>query len=126
MARSHFTTWHAFTQAHRLAKSTYHLTRTFPKEERYALTDQLLRSSRSVCTNLAEGYAKRRYPRHFIAKVTDAAGENNETQVWLRFAFDHGYISKEYHTKYHAAWDRISRLLHFMENNPDHCCLPRK
>ncbi len=95
------------------------MSRQFPKEERYALTDQILRSSRSVCANLAESYAKRRYPKHFIAKLTDASAENYETQAWMLFALDHGYIQEEHFRKYQEACDEIGKLLSFMQRYPE-------
>ncbi|WP_116108106.1 four helix bundle protein [Lewinella sp. IMCC34191] len=119
MSTSHFTTWLAFQKSRRLAASIYNLCKTFPPAEKYALTDQVLRSSRSVCANLAECYAKRRYPKHFIAKLTDCAGENHETEVWLMFARDHGYISRGHHTSYQAACEEVSRLLSYMQRNPE-------
>jgi len=71
--------------------------KNFPKEEIYSLTDQVRRSSTSVCTNLAEAYRKKRYPAHFISKVTDSDGENSETNVWFDFAIACKYISKQKH-----------------------------
>src|SRR5580698_5935909 len=67
----------------------------FPKEETYSLTDQIRRSSRSVCVNIGEGYRKRIYPKHFSSKMTDADGEATETSIWLDFALDCGYIDEE-------------------------------
>ena len=67
----------------------------FPKEETYSLTDQIRRSSRSVCVNIGEGYRKRIYPKHFSSKMTDADGEATETSIWLDFALDCEYIDKE-------------------------------
>src|SRR5262245_23152132 len=71
------------------------LTKSFPKDEMYSLTDQIRRSSRSVCANLAEAWRKRRYPAHFTSKISDAEAEAAETQVWLEFAVDCGYIASE-------------------------------
>jgi len=70
-----------YQQAYDLAMEIYHLSQTFPKEETYALTDQIRRSSRSVCANIAEAYRRRRYVKHFAAKITDADGEASETLV---------------------------------------------
>lgn len=70
-----------------LASEIFHTSKQFPKSETYALTDRIRRSSRSVCANLREALAKRRYPAHFISKLTDADGEINETDTWLDFAF---------------------------------------
>ena len=71
--------------------------KAWPKEERYALTDQIRRSSRSVGANVAEAWSKRRYPRHFVAKLTDAHGEAEETGVWLDTALECGYLTDEAH-----------------------------
>lgn len=75
-----------------LAMHIFEISKDFPKEEKYALTDQIRRSSRSVCANMAEGYRKRSYPKHFYSKLTDSDVENAETTVWLSFAFHCGYI----------------------------------
>lgn len=77
-----------------LSSEIFHLSKNFPKEETYALTDQIRRSSRSVGGQIAEAWAKRRYEKHFISKLTDADGEQQETQHWLETAFDCGYIDK--------------------------------
>lgn len=73
----------------------FHLTKTYPKEETYSLTDQIRRSSRSVPANIAEAYRKRQYPKHFVSKLSDADGEASETQVWLELSRDCEYISAE-------------------------------
>lgn len=73
----------------------FHLSKSFPNEEKYSLTDQIRRSSRSVCANLAEAYRKKRYINHFISKLTDCDGENSETNVWLEFALQCEYISQQ-------------------------------
>ena len=74
--------------AYKLALEIFEISKGFPKEEVYSLTDQIRRSSRSVCTNIAEAYRKRRYPKHFTSKISDADGEASETTVWLDFVFD--------------------------------------
>jgi len=84
-----------YSLAYKLAMEIFHLTKSYPKEEMYALTDQIRRSSRSVCANICEGYRKRRYPKHFSSKMTDADGEYSETIVWLEFSRDCKYISEE-------------------------------
>lgn len=73
----------------------FHLSKSFPNEEKYSLTDQIRRSSRSVCANLAEAYRKKRYINHFISKLTDCDAENSETNVWLEFALQCEYISQQ-------------------------------
>nr|WP_294949935.1 four helix bundle protein [uncultured Mucilaginibacter sp.] len=72
-----------YQSAFEAARNIFHLSKKFPKEETYALTDQIRRSSRSVCTNIGEGYRKRIYPKHFTSKMTDADGEATETSIWL-------------------------------------------
>lgn len=93
-------------------------TKTFPREERYALTDQIRRSSRSVSANIAESYAKRRYPKHFISKLTDSDGENLETQSWLQFAKACNYISEETYDQLFKQSVEVAKLIHYMINNP--------
>ena len=80
-----------YQKARALAKEIFMLTKTFPKEEMYALTDQIRRSSRSIGGQIAEGWAKRRYEKHFVSKLTDADGEQQETQHWIDTALDCGY-----------------------------------
>lgn len=107
-----------FQLAYRLAMEIFHLSRHFPREELYSLTDQIRRSSRSVPTNLAEGFRKRRYPNMFINKLTDCDGEATETQVWLDFALDCGYMSKENHHHLTSGYEEVGRMLSGMMANP--------
>ena len=86
-----------YQAAYALAMEIFRLSQTWPSEERFSLTDQARRSSRSVCANLREAWAKRRYEAHFISKLTDCDGENNETDTSLDFANDSGYITNEQH-----------------------------
>ncbi len=83
-----------YQKAYRLAMEIFRLSKGFPPEEKYSLTDQIRRSSRSVCTNIREAWAKRRYEAHFVSKLTDSDGENGETDTWLDFATDCGYLPK--------------------------------
>ena len=85
----------AYRKGFILAMEIFEISKSFPKEERYSLTDQIRRSSRSVCINMAEGYRKRKYPKHFYSKLTDSDSENSETLGWLDFAFACQYISEE-------------------------------
>ena len=97
----------------------YQLSRKFPPEEKFSLTDQIRRSSRNVCVNIGEGYRKRRYPAHFISKLTDADAENTETEIWLDFALACAYLSRE---EYQLLTQKVSdtgRLLGYMLSNPD-------
>lgn len=86
-----------YQKAYALAMELFALSNEFPIEERFALTDQIRRSSRSVCANLKEAWAKRRYSAHFVSKRTDCDGENSEIDTWLNFAMDCGYLTAERH-----------------------------
>lgn len=108
-----------YQKAFKLAMRIFEISKTFPKEEIYSLTDQIRRSSRSVCTNIAEAYRKRRYPRHFIYKLTDSDGENSETAVWLDFALVCKYINQETHLSLISECTEIGKLLNYMINNPN-------
>ncbi len=79
-----------YQKAYTLAMKIFEVSKSFPAEEKYSLTDQIRRSSRSVCTNLREAWAKRKYKAHFVSKLTDADGENGETDSWLDFACECG------------------------------------
>src|SRR3954465_9890087 len=100
-----------FQLAYRLAMEIFHLTKRFPREETYSLTDQIRRSSRSVPTNLAEGFRKRRYPNMFVNKLTDCDGEASETQVWLDFALDCGYMTQTDHDRLMKGYEDVGRML---------------
>ena len=108
----------AYIKGYDLAMVIYHVTKEFPKSEMYALTDQVRRSSRSVCTNLAEAYRKRQYPKHFVSKLSDADAENSETQVWIAFAVDCGYLSRQIGKGINNKSGEIGRLLQYMMANP--------
>lgn len=109
----------AFKKAYELAMEIFILSKKFPVEEKYSLTDQVRRSSRSVCTNIAEAYRRKRYKDYFVSKLNDAETENAETQVWLDFARDCGYLSTEKHHELSAKNDEIGKLIWYMINNPD-------
>ncbi len=83
-----------YQKAFKLAMDIFKLSKTFPKDEKYGLTIQIRKSSRSVCSSIAEAYRKRKYPAHFVSKTTDADIENSETQVWLDFSLSCKYIDK--------------------------------
>jgi len=91
----------------------------FPKEETYSLTDQIRRSSRSVCVNIGEGYRKRVYPKHFSSKMTDADGEATETSIWLDFALDSEYIDQESFKALQEKYNEIGRMLNSMTQHPE-------
>lgn len=101
------------------AREIFKISKKFPKEETYSLTDQVRRSSRSVCANIGEGYRKRLYPKHFTSKMTDADGEATETSIWLDFALDCEYINLETHTALQNNYTEIGRMLNSMALNPE-------
>jgi len=104
--------------SYKLAMEIYYLTKSFPKEEMYSLSDQIRRSSRSVCANIAEGYRKRKYPKHFSSKMTDADGECSETMIWLDFAKDCKYTAEAKHKELHDQYLEVGRMLGSMAENP--------
>ena len=108
-----------YQKAFSLAMEIFEISRTFPKEEKYSLTDQIRRSSRSVCANMGEAYRKRRYPKHFISKLSDADSENSETQVWLDFALACKYISKDMWKELNEKSLAIGKLLNHMMRHPE-------
>ncbi len=101
-----------------LAMKIFQKSKSFPKEERYSLTDQIRRSSRSVCTNLVEAWRKRRYEASFLSKLNDAEAEGVETQVWLEFAVQCGYLEAEAVLEISASYDNILSKIVTLINNP--------
>ena len=101
------------------AMRIFDLTKGFPAEERYSLTDQIRRSSRSVCANIGEGWRKRRYRAHFVSKLSDSESEAEETRVWLEFGWKCGYLSREKAEALDQQYNRIIGQLVRMINNPD-------
>jgi four helix bundle protein len=107
-----------YRKAYEMGMAIFQLSLRFPHEERYALTSQIRRSSRSVCLNLREAWAKRRYGAHFVSKLTDCDGENSETDTSLDFAKDCGYVSVDEHKNLTARCAEIGRMLGAMIQNP--------
>lgn len=93
------------------AMRLFELSKDFPKDERFALTDQICRSSRSVCANIAEAWRKRRYPAAFVSKLSDSEGEAAETQVWIEFATKSGYLAPGLAGELFAEYDAILGML---------------
>ena len=108
-----------FQLAYAASMEIFHESKKFPKEEIYSLTDQIRRSSRSVCTNIGEGYRKRIYPKHFSSKMSDADGECSETLIWLNYAYDCGYLKKEVFDRLSEKYQRIGRILNTMIQHPE-------
>ena len=97
----------------------FEISKGFPKEEKYSLTDQIRRSSRSVAANIVEAFRKRRYPKSFVSKLSDCEGEAAETQVWLDFAKESGYITKDTHSELYQKYDWILGMIINMINKPE-------
>ncbi len=115
----HFRELDVYQLAMNAAMRIFEVSKLFPIEERYSLTDQIRRSSRSVCTNLAEAWRKRRYSNAFVSKLSDADAEAAETQVWLEFAFKCEYISQKLFDELDAVYDNILGKLVKMMSRPD-------
>ena len=119
-----------YKKAYALSMSIYNLSKQWPKDEKYSLTDQIRRSSRSVCANLREAWSKRRYEAHFISKLSDCDGfrlversysserENSETDTWLDYARDCGYITADKHTELTNEGTEVGKMLGSMLSNP--------
>ena len=107
-----------YQKAYKLAMRVFELSKDFPTEEKFALTSQIRRSSRSINLNLREAWAKRRYGAHFVSKLTDCDGENSETDSSLDFAKDCGYITTEQHSQLTALCREIGKMLGSMIRNP--------
>ena len=108
-----------YQKAYSLAMQIFEVSKRFPPEERWALTGQIRRSSRSICNNLREAWAKRRYEAHFISKLTDCDGEANETNTSLDFSLDSGYITVSEHTSLVSLNDEVCKMLGSMIRNPN-------
>lgn len=113
-----------YRSAYELAMELFEISKSWPKDEKYALTDQICRSSRSVCANLREAWAKRRYPGHFVLKITDADAENSETDTWLDFARDTHCLSPKEHVKLTAKVAEVGRMLGGILKNYESFCQP--
>ena len=113
-----------YKKGYALAMRVFEISKRFPKEETFALTGQIRRSSRSVCQNLREAWAKRRYPAHFVSKLTDCDGENSETDTCLDFCRDCGYISPDEHAELTSLCAEVGKMLGAMLQRPDPFLLP--
>jgi len=108
----------AYKKAFHLAMTIFEVSKTFPKEEIYSLTDQIRRSSRSPCAQIAEAYRKRQYPKHYLSKLSDGDAENSETQVWLAFAYACKYLERSQYLHLHELSLEIGNLIGNMMKNP--------
>lgn len=119
MAAQTFRDLTVYKKAFTLAMEIYQLSKKFPQEERYSLTDQVRRSSRSVCSCVGEAYRKRQYKAHFVSKSSDADMENTETRVWLDFALSCHYITEEVWIDIEKKSEEVGKLLNHMIENPE-------
>ncbi|TMI74241.1 MAG: four helix bundle protein [Bacteroidetes bacterium] len=114
-----YRTLFAYQKAFSLAMKIYQVSKRFPNEERYGLTAQIRRSSRSVCANIVEAYKRRKYKNYFISKLNDSETENAETQVWLDFAITCKYLSQIEYDEFKSENDEVAKLVLFMLNHPE-------
>ncbi len=114
-----FKTLLAYRKGFELAMEIFQLSKTFPQSEQFALSSQIVRSSRAVCSAIAEAYRKRQYEKHFRSKLSDADSENSETQLWLDFALACGYISEVEKNELDLKSKEVGKFINFMINNPD-------
>ena len=112
----------AFEQAMRV----FEVTKSFPRAEQYSLTDQIRRSSRSVCTNIGEACRKRRYRAHFLSKLTDADTEATETMIWLDFSLGCAYVDSSVHAQFAPEYEQIGKMLGAMISAPEKFCYDTK
>ena len=111
-----------YKSAREAARAIFEISKTFPRDERYSLTDQIRRSSRAVNAMIAEAWAKRRYEAAFVSKVNDALGEATETQAWLDHALDSGYITSAQFKELDAKWQQVGAMLNKMTERAHDFC----
>lgn len=111
-----------YQKAYQASMQIFEITQSFPKEEKYSLTDQIRRSSRSITSNIAESWAKRIYPKSFISKLSDSLSEEYETENWLDYSKDCNYITTETYSKLMSGYNETRKMLISMINNPEKFC----
>ena len=109
--------------SYKLSVEIFEVTKTFPKEEKYSLVDQIRRSSRSIPANISEAWSRRRYPKSFVNKLIESDGEASETTVWLDFSKDQKYITEEKHEYFISKYDEVAKMLNSMINQPQKFCM---
>jgi four helix bundle protein len=109
----------AYKKSFALAMKIFEMTKSFPTEEKFSLTDQIRRASRSVSANIAEAYRKRTYPKHFQSKLTDSDAENSEIQVWCEFAIKCNYIDEKLYDELINESNEVGKLINFMTLNQE-------
>ena len=111
-----------YQKSYKVAMEIFEITKTYPKEEKYSLVDQVRRSSRSVPTNIAEAWVKRKYPKSFVSKLLDALAEEAETEVWIDMSLDCKYIDDQLHNNLLERYQEVAKMLNSMINTPDKFC----
>ena len=111
-----------YQKSYELAMTIFEITKTFPKEEKYSLVDQIRRSSRSVPSNIAEAWVKRKYPKSFVSKLLDSLAEESETEVWIDMSKDCKYIDEQLHNSLLERYQEIAKMLSSMINSPEKFC----
>lgn len=115
-----------YQRAFAAAMKVFQMSKAFPRDEKFSLTDQIRRSSRSVCGNIAEGWRKRRYPASFVNKLNDSEGEAAETQSWLQFAVECEYFDREAARCLYSEYDDLIAMLLNMQNHPEQWALTKR
>jgi four helix bundle protein len=113
-----------YQKSYKLAMEIFEITKSFPREELYSLVDQMRRSSRSVPSNIAEAWVKRKYPKSFVSKLLDALAEEAETEVWIDMSKDSNYIDDIVHNSLFDRYQEVAKMLASMINNPEKFCSP--
>jgi len=111
-----------YQKAYKLAMEVFEITKSFPSEEKYSLTDQIRRSSRSITANIAEAWARRRYVKSFVNKLTDSLGEEFEVETWLDYSKDLKYISESRYAELTNGYEEVRKMLISIINNPEKWC----
>ncbi len=111
-----------YQKSYSLAMEIFKITKSFPKEEKYSLVDQIRRSSRSVPANISEAWVKRKYPKSFISKLLDSLAEEAETEVWIDMSKDCEYIDVQLHKSLLERYQEVAKMLNSMINTPEKFC----
>ena len=111
-----------YQKSYKLAMEIFEITKSFPKEDKYSLVDQIRRSSRSVPANIAEAWIKRKYPKSFISKLLDSLAEEAETEVWIDMSKDCKYIDDQLHNSLLERYQEVAKMLNSMINTPEKFC----
>ena len=111
-----------YQKSYKLAMEIFEISKTFPKEEKYSLVDQIRRSSRSVPANIAEAWVKRKYPKSFVSKLLDSLAEEAETEVWIDMSRDSKYIDDQLHNSLLERYQEVAKMLSSMINTPEKFC----